>query len=276
MAFRHAISHSAKAGWLFLLLFFAVRLPAQEALCETPVALPFQAGEALDYSLVYHWGLVWLKAGTCRFSVRDTLVENERQWLFTGEGASLDSWKWFYDVSSTYQSRTDSSLTPSTFTRKGKEGSYIYDRHYDIYSPDSVHIYRNDPQKKAVDWKFSLKGQCGYDVVTAIYKMRSLPWETMTPGDSIPLNLILDGALYPTYVRYEGKRGYEDKASGRTIPCIVFKPNLIQGTIFREGERMEVYVTDDHRRIPLYIETDLIVGKARVVLSQMENILPKR
>ena len=54
--------------------------------------------------------------------------------------------------------------------------------------------------------------------------------------------------------------------TGEKRECWVFKPLLIEGTVFKEGENMTVYVSKDEKKIPIYIETDLVVGKAKVFL----------
>jgi hypothetical protein len=47
---------------------------------------------------------------------------------------------------------------------------------------------------------------------------------------------------------------------------IMFKPKLIEGTLFKGGEEMTVFVTDDKYKIPVYIETPIVVGKVKVYL----------
>jgi hypothetical protein len=78
--------------------------------------------------------------------------------------------------------------------------------------------------------------------------------------------LFVDGASHPSYLRYLGKEKWTDERDGKSYNCIKFSPLLIEGTVFKEGENMVVYVTDDHRKLPVYIETELVVGKAKVFL----------
>jgi hypothetical protein len=47
---------------------------------------------------------------------------------------------------------------------------------------------------------------------------------------------------------------------------------LIEGTLFDEGEFMEVFVTDDKNRIPIYIEAEIIVGKVKAYITSMKNV----
>jgi hypothetical protein len=54
--------------------------------------------------------------------------------------------------------------------------------------------------------------------------------------------------------------------------CIKFKASLISGTIFKEGEEMTVWVTDDKNRLPLYIEAPIIIGSIRAELQSFSNL----
>ena len=53
---------------------------------------------------------------------------------------------------------------------------------------------------------------------------------------------------------------------------IKFRPLLIEGTIFKSGEGMEVSVSDDKNRIPIYVEASILIGKVKVYLEKMNGI----
>jgi hypothetical protein len=55
------------------------------------------------------------------------------------------------------------------------------------------------------------------------------------------------------------------------IDCIKFKPLLIAGTIFSGGEEMTVWVTDDERKIPVYIKTPIVVGDIQAKIREIKN-----
>jgi hypothetical protein len=80
------------------------------------------------------------------------------------------------------------------------------------------------------------------------------------------MEFILDGEVHASHVRFLGKRLWEHPKTQEVHPCIVFKPLLVEGTVFKEGEDMTIYVSDDERRLPLFIETQLAVGSARIYL----------
>ncbi|MFT4879979.1 MAG: hypothetical protein ACI87V_002118 [Flavobacteriales bacterium] len=242
-------------------LFFALGFSAQ---VQSQSAAPFQTGESLSYELVYQWGLIWTNAGMANFTVRDTVVNNETYWHFVGHGKSYKKWDWFYAVDSKYESYSNYKLESLRFLRYGSEGSNIYDRDYHV-KQDSIYYRIKDDAPESRYGVMEYRKNA-LDVVTAIYHCRALDFKNMTKGEKVPLNFYLDGAFYDSYLRFEGKVTWTDPRTNEEIDCILFRPSLIKGTIFKEGEHMEVYVTDDESRTPVYIETDLKVGKAKIYL----------
>jgi hypothetical protein len=53
---------------------------------------------------------------------------------------------------------------------------------------------------------------------------------------------------------------------------VLISPSLVSGTIFKEGNEMRVWITDDDNRIPLLVESPLVVGKLRATVKDWENL----
>jgi hypothetical protein len=68
-----------------------------------------------------------------------------------------------------------------------------------------------------------------------------------------------------------GKENLKIKNVGE-FRCIVFSPLLIEGTIFNAGDGMTVYVTDDQNRVPLLIETPILVGSIKARVNGMSGL----
>ena len=47
---------------------------------------------------------------------------------------------------------------------------------------------------------------------------------------------------------------------------------LVEGTIFKGGEDLFVWVTDDMNKIPILVEAKILVGSVKAVLSGMEGL----
>ena len=73
------------------------------------------------------------------------------------------------------------------------------------------------------------------------------------------------------YVRYLGKETLVSKEIG-TYKCIKFSPLLIEGTIFKKGESMMVWVVVTKNKLPIYIETPITVGTVKVKLMSYKGL----
>lgn len=256
---QHRISEIYRTG-LFGGLFSLAAILSTGATAQ----FPFRKGEKLTYELVYQWGFIWAEAGQATFTVGDTLVGSDRFYKFKGYGESYSHWDWFYKVSSTYASYADAKLNSMRFMRYGQEGSYRYNRDYHV--KDEVVHYKKADNGESPTYTTLPKLHGALDVITAIYYCRTIDFSSKKPGTRVPLTFYLDGAYHNTFLEYVGPVTWENPRNGQRHACFLFKPSLIEGTIFKAGEHMSVYVSADSNRIPIYIETELRIGRARIFL----------
>ena len=87
---------------------------------------------------------------------------------------------------------------------------------------------------------------CVQDVVSAVFYARNIDFGKLLPNDKIAFDMFLDNEVFNMYIRYLGKETIKTKYG--KFRAIKFKPLLIKGTIFKGGEEMVVWVTDDENR----------------------------
>jgi hypothetical protein len=233
---------------------------------------PFQFGESITYEIRYNWGFVWLDAGTVNFSVNRGEHMGEPVFQFDGNGKTYKKYDWIYKVRDTYQAKADTSrLIPKRFKRNVHEGRSIYSDQalFDQKKGAAYNFFKKankDIQRDTVPLVDSL-----YDVLSMIYFSRCIDWDEYKLGDKIPIRLYLDAEVYFTHITYMGKASKEVEGLGE-VRCILFKPQLIEGTIFPGGDNMTVWVTDDRNKIPVYIETPILVGNIKVSLLEAKGL----
>ncbi len=226
----------------------------------------FQSNELLYYKVFYNWGVIWVEAGEAAFTCKLTNYKEKPAYYFTGTGRTFDKYSWIYKVRDKYESYADTAnLKPYRFIRDVKEGgSETYEDC--LFSFKKGMAYSVLKTKKSIKIDSAKLSSCSIDVMTAIYYARCLDYSTCKPNDTIPFDLFLENKNYPIYIRYLGKEVKEISGLGK-FNCIKFKPLLIEGTIFKGGEDMTVWVTDDKNKIPVYVETPILVGKIKVRLA---------
>jgi len=80
----------------------------------------------------------------------------------------------------------------------------------------------------------------------------------------------LSGELYHLYIRYQGKEKIKTRFG--TFNAIKFKPLLIKGEMFKGGEKMTVWVSDDANHIPLRVQSPIVVGSVKVDMTGYKNL----
>jgi len=89
-------------------------------------------------------------------------------------------------------------------------------------------------------------------------------------NDKVPFDMFLDNEVFHLYIRYLGKETVKTKYG--KFRAVKFKPLLVKGTLFEGGENMTVWVSDDPNRIPIRVESPIIVGSIKVDLMQYRGI----
>ncbi|MFI5135018.1 MAG: DUF3108 domain-containing protein [Chitinophagales bacterium] len=222
----------------------------------------FLPGEKITYKVVYNWNSLWLNAGEVTFTVNDGVFGANKVYHVVGEGTSYKSYDWFYKVRDTYESYIDQeTMLPLKFVRNVNEGGFT------IYN----NVTFEHDQNKAISTHGEFKvPDCVQDVLSAVYYSRNIDFNKYKINDTIPLNLFLDDSIYHVYIRYLGKEILKTQIG--EFNCIKFKPLLINGTIFRGGEKMTVWVTDDDNKIPVLVESPIVVGFIRAELYKYDGI----
>ncbi|PWD99167.1 DUF3108 domain-containing protein [Marinilabilia rubra] len=232
----------------------------------------FAPGEEVTYHAYYNWGFVWINAGAVTFAVNDSQWRGNPAWQFKAYGNTYKAYDIFFKVRDSFDVWVDPhSLKPFEFQRRTNEGSYKAHHHY---------IF--DQEKRVINASISKRGKayrdttfewpdCSFDLLSMVYQARNLDFSRYDIDEKIPINLIVDGEVHSLYIRYLGKEVVKDR-SGREFRCLKFSPMLVEGTIFEEGEKMFVWVTDDQNRIPIIVEAKILVGSVKAVFVDAKGL----
>ena len=82
--------------------------------------------------------------------------------------------------------------------------------------------------------------------------------------------MFIDNEIYNMYIRYMGKETL--KTQYGKFRAIKFMPLVVKGTLFEGGEKMTVWVSDDANKIPLRIESPIVVGSVKADMMSYRNL----
>ncbi len=248
-------------GLGLLLLLSSVTGYAQSDFCGI-TNTSFKDGEKLAFKVYYNMGKLWVGAGLAAFNVSTETLNGRKVYHVVGDGATLKSYEWFYKVRDRYETFIDvETLLPVKFIRNVNEGGYK--------------IYNNVSFNQKIGQAVSTNGvykvpTCIQDVLSAIYYARNIDYNKYKPGDRIPFSMFLDDEVYNLYIRYLGKERITTRYG--TFDAIKISPLLIEGTIFKGGEKMMVWVSDDANRVPVRVDSPILVGSVKVDLVGYSNL----
>lgn len=257
--------------YIFLVFcFFAAKTILAQ--CDV-VNTTFKGGEVLTYRAAYNWGFVWIDAGIVDFKVRETTFENNEVYQFNAVGTSLPRYDSFFKVRDNFNSMAlRSNLQPIRASRDNSEGDYQVKNYYTFnYSKKEIYATVENTNTPRFNDTIALSS-CIYDLLTGVYKVRNMNFSNLKINDKLPINMIIDNEVFSLYVRYLGKETITLPDSHDTYNCIKFSPLLVDGTIFKGGEGMTVWVTDDKNKIPVMVEAQILVGSVKAILTNATGL----
>jgi hypothetical protein len=246
---------------LIILVSLAGRLSADNDFCAIRNN-SFKSGESISLIVFYNALGIYVNAGTANFTLTTERFNNKPVYHAVGTGVTNSSYDWIFKVRDRYETYIDTStLRPYKFIRNVDEGGYK------IYENITFNHNANTALTTAGVYKVP---NCIQDVVSSMYYARNINFDTYKIGDRIPFSMFLDNEVYNMYLRYMGKETIKTRYG--KFRAIKFKPLLVKGTLFEGGEKMTVYVSDDQNKVPLRIESPLIVGSVKVDLMSYQNL----
>jgi hypothetical protein len=238
------------------------RAPAPApAVAETPV--PFRAGETLVYNIA--WRL--FSAGEARMHI--DRGPGGRGWQASINAVSTGFVSKLYRVDDSITSIFDAtSLCSQSVEKIQNEGRRHRDIHIEFHRDRKVAAMREtDPTNgqllKQAEYPTA---DCVYDVVSALYYVRTLPLEV---GHTFQLQLSDGGPALPITVEVQARE--DVKTDVGTFHAIRIEPRLTGGSLFRRNGRIQVWFTDDSQRMLVKMNARLFVGTISATLQQVEH-----
>jgi hypothetical protein len=225
----------------------------------------FQRGEKLTFSVYYDALLTGkVKAGTATFEIKDEnrIINDRPTYHITASGKTKGAFNWFFKVIDRYESYIDEeAMVPWLFIRRVDEGGYIINQDITFNQNKKVAYFKDNKKDKSSSVMTPENIQ---DLVSAIYYARTFDYENSSGNGEFPVKFMLDDTVYSTKFVYLGKETVNTSLG--KIRCLKFKPQVLTGSVFSDPYPMIVYVSDDKNRLPVMVESAILVGKVKLEL----------
>lgn len=250
---------------LTILTFWQVQVPPAEPSdgLRNVKQDAFKVGEKLHYDIRYGP----IRAGEAVIEVAGSADKHGRPaFHVVGTGHSVGMAKWFFPAEDRYESYIDQrAIIPWEFIRDVDEDGHIIKRHLIFNQRAHTVTDRLAPEKGTFEVpRFS------QDMLSAFYYARTAQTSGLEPGDHIDFNMFLDYENLPFYLKLLRRENLETDFG--TIPCLVLRPTVQTGRVFNDKQAMTIWVSDDANKIPLLIQSDLLIGSVKVELTKAEGL----
>ncbi|MEM0996601.1 MAG: DUF3108 domain-containing protein [Bacteroidota bacterium] len=226
----------------------------------------FQAGEKLEFRV--HYGAV--TAGIAKMEIKEkpVTVNGRECFHIVGKGVSSRTFSLFFRVNDRYETFVDREhLIPYKYKRRIEEGSF---KHY-----TEVEFDQNG--HKAYERKSGVSHIETYevppliqDVMSAFYFARTQDFSDAKPGDITTYHNFIDRKVHNLDVEFVGREVIE--VGSMKYKTVRLKPLVREGGIFQHEGDLVLWITDDKNRIPVRVESGLVIGSIQVDLKKAENL----
>lgn len=228
----------------------------------------FGNGEVLTYKVYYNLGLIWIPAGEVEFSVK----ENTDTYEMKAIGKTYSSYESIFKVNDYFYTKVDKeTLLPTNFVRIVEEGNYrLYDSISFQQDKNMAFSYHGKTKNSTTAHLHKWDG-CMQDLVSNLYKLRTTDYSNFKKGDNMNIQILFDKEVFPIGVAMGGKEKKHIKGLGK-FNTIALKPEVVVGNVFKKGNKMSVWISDDGNKIPLMVESPIAVGSLKMVLKSYKGL----
>lgn len=223
--------------------------------------LAFSDGEYLKYVINYRWLGIRTDVGYGEVEVKKIGNNGGRDvYHAVAQGKTYKFWDVFFKVRDLYEAKFyGDNIRPIYFHRDVYEGRYTMKNFFDFDERNNT-IQARVERKKETPIDTLLRGrECTFDLISLFYFARNIDFESLDIGVNYPVSFVIDNELIDLYFRYIGKE--EKKIPGLgTKKTMKFAAKLVAGEVFTGEEEMFLWVSDDKYRIPVFIESPILVG----------------
>lgn len=254
------------ASTLLLASFTAIAQTTSGGYDRTIANTAFNTGEYLEYRV--HYGVV--TAGIARLQIKEepVMMNGRKCYHAIGTGTSSKTFSAFYRVADRYETYIDmQTLSAVKFKRKIEEGNFrqYTEVDFDQNGHKAYEKKNGKPEVSTYDVPPYIQ-----DVLSAFYFARTQDYSTAKPGDLYHFQNFIDRKVFDLDVLFVGREVIE--VEGKKYKTVKLKPLVQEGGLFQHEGDMFLWISDDYNRIPVRVESAIVVGAVTVDLIKTEGL----
>ncbi len=248
----------------FVLFFFSVTLFAGggKTTFRKIENKAFKAGERLVFDVKYGF----VTAGVAEMKIpKIKRIAGRKVFYITFKVNSVPTFDPFYKVRDRYETYLDTEgIFPWRFEQHIREGGYKRDF--------AAFFDQRRGKARTTEGAYEIPRYAN-DIISALYFVRTLDFSNLKKGDKIHLENFYKDKVYPLDVVYWGKEKVTVEAG--TFRTILLEPIIVKGGLFKSEGSIFVWLTDDELKIPVKVQTKIIIGAINAELKKYEGLAGK-
>lgn len=221
----------------------------------------FKRGEKLTFRI--HYGFIDAGVATLTVTEDEKEIASRKTYHIVGIGNSKGTFDWFFKVRDRYETFIDEkALVPWIFVRRISEGSYTCSQDY-IFNHFTQKV--NTGEGKIYDITANMQ-----DMISSFYYARTLDLSGCKEGDIMSINCFVDREIFPVKIKFIKRETI--KTDLGKFKCLLFRPIVQQGRVFKNEEDLNVWITDDKNHIPILGQANILVGSIKMELEEYSGL----
>lgn len=230
-----------------------------------------KSGEKLVFSGSYNMSGLMTPLAQITMTTEDLATAKSTYLHLSCTAATYSKWDSFFKIRDTYESYVNpTTLKPSLYKRSISEGGFVKTEKY-IFKPDGKTVTSTSRrQKKPEVTKNFMIGGATQDIVSVIYKLRTLDFNSFAVGQTKSFMVVFDEKEVPVVVKYMGT---ETVSAGNLGSKTCYKVSIAAKTKVLKGtDKNLIWLTADAKKVPALIKFSIPVGVGQMTLTSASGI----
>ena len=228
-----------------------------------------KSGEKLIFSGSYNMSGLMTQLAQVTMSTENVTTSKNTYLHLSCELSTYSKWDSFFKIRDIYESYVNpTTLKPSLYKRSIDEGGYTKKEKY-VFKGNTVNSTSKRKNKPETQKTFTI-GASTQDVISLLYKLRTMDLSKFKEGQTQSLMIVFDEKQIPVTLKYMGK---ETVSAGNLGNKECYKLSIGAKTDALKGkDKNLIWLTADDKKIPTLLKFSIPVGTGQLTLTSATGI----
>lgn len=228
-----------------------------------------KSGEKLVFAGSYNMSGLMTQLAQVTMSTETVSTSKNAYLHLSCELSTYSKWDSFFKIRDIYESYVNpANLKPSLYKRSIDEGGYTKKEKY-AFKGNTVNSTTKRKNKPETQKNFTI-GASTQDVISLLYKVRTLDFSKLKVGQTQNLMIVFDEKQIPVTLKFMGK---ETVNAGNLGKKECYKLSISAKTDALKGkDKNLIWLTADANKIPALLKFSIPVGTGQLTLTSASGI----